>query len=84
MALNVNAFEVDKQQTRNVTKIKSVIMEEIETHRWSSPQMGHITGDIAAAALSASLVTPAVAIIDRSVSMISAKIAWLTSAQVTS
>ncbi|CAG8009006.1 unnamed protein product [Penicillium salamii] len=41
-------------------------MEEIETHRWSSPQMGHITGDIAAAALSASLVTPAVAIIDRS------------------
>lgn len=59
-------------------------MQEIETRRWSYPQLGHITGDIAAAALSASLVTPAVAIIDRSVPEISAKSAPLTSAQITS
>ncbi|CAG8067369.1 unnamed protein product [Penicillium nalgiovense] len=33
--------------------------------RWSNPQLGQLAGDLAAAAASASLVTPAVAIIDR-------------------
>ena len=43
--------------------------------RWSDPQLGYLAGDIAAAAASASLVTPAVAIIDRFVSTLaSAKI----------
>ncbi|KAJ5954545.1 hypothetical protein N7501_008824 [Penicillium viridicatum] len=34
--------------------------------RWGSPELGQLAGDLAAAAASASLVTPAVAIIDRS------------------
>jgi hypothetical protein len=43
--------------------------------RWSNPQLGQLAGDLAAAAASASLVTPAVAIIDRFVSTLaSAKI----------
>lgn len=36
--------------------------------RWGNPELGQLAGDLAAAAASASLVTPAVAIIDRFVS----------------
>ncbi|CAG8898183.1 unnamed protein product [Penicillium egyptiacum] len=43
------------------------MQREIQSNeaRWSNPQLGQLVGDLAAAAASASLVTPAVAIIDR-------------------
>jgi hypothetical protein len=51
-------------------------MEEVQSQqvRWSSPNIGHIAGDLAAATISASLVTPAVAIIDRSVLILQAQL----------
>ncbi|CAI7587376.1 unnamed protein product [Penicillium glandicola] len=43
------------------------MQQELQSNeaRWSNPQLGQLAGDLAAAAASASLVTPAVAIIDR-------------------
>jgi hypothetical protein len=43
---------------------------EIQSHqvRWNSTHLGQLMGDLAAATVSATLVTPAVAIIDRQVS----------------
>lgn len=48
-----------------------IMQQEAQSNeaRWGNPLLGQLAGDLAAAAASASLVTPAVAIIDRFVWM---------------
>lgn len=68
--------KVDKHETPNYVLQIVIMQHQIQNEaRWSNPQLGQLAGDLAAAAASASLVTPAVAIIDRFVStIVSAKI----------
>lgn len=60
-------FEVDKHETWNYVLHIIIMQQEAQSNeaRWGSPELGQLAGDLAAAAASASLVTPAVAIIDR-------------------
>jgi hypothetical protein len=59
--------KVDKHKTRNYVLHIIIMQQETQSNEahWGNQQLGQLGGDLAAAAASASLVTPAVAIIDR-------------------